>query len=319
MKKNSCIVVTGANGLAGSAVVDHLRSQLYTCVVGLGREDCDLMDIKATREAFERIRPQYVFHAAACVYGIGGNMKNQGKSFLENTLINTSVIDASSLVGVDRIVVMGTNAIYPRDAALPYHESSIFDGRPHPSESAYGHAKRGMLAMLEAYNESYGMNYCYIVSGNLYGPRDKFDPINGHVLPSMIAKFYEASLDDQKIVALWGNGEPKRDFLFSKDLARIAEMLLGYSARGTINIGSGHTYAIKDVAKKLCDITGVPIDRVWFDRDKPNGRMCCTSDLTRLSVTGFQPEFSLDRGLKETWDWYCGHQQRSAGASVPAH
>jgi GDP-L-fucose synthase len=304
MKQFDTILVTGAHGLAGSAVVESLRAQGFRRVIEIGRHDCDLRDFDATAQTFERLCPTYVFHAAACVYGIGGNMKNQGKSFLENTLINTAVIDAARQVGVKKIIVMGTNAIYgwpPKTMPIP--ESAIFDGRPHESESAYGQAKRGMLAMLEAYENSYGLNWVYLVSGNLYGPRDKFNPETGHVLPTLIWRFYQASIGDEP-VELWGDGSPQRDFLYVKDLARIVSVAMASDMHGEINIGNGTTWSIRQVVEKLSTISGVPLDRVKYDTTMPNGRMCCTLDLSRLKATGFEPEYTLETGLQETWDWY---------------
>jgi GDP-L-fucose synthase len=320
MKKNDCIVVTGANGLAGSAVVERLRLRGYTCIVPITRDDVDLRNHILTRNLFNQIRPAYVYHAAALVYGLVGNMRNQGKSILDNTLINTSVIDACHQAEVKKIVAMGTNCIYPDPPQLPYHESAIFNGRPHPGEASYGHAKRHMLAMLEAYKESYGMAYSYIVSGNLYGPRDKFDPVNGHVMPALIWKFYQASLNPGSIVEIWGDGSARRDFLYSKDLAHIVEMVLADDdAFEIFNTGSGTQHNIVDVVKMLCAITGVSYDRIRFDGTKPNGRPNCTSDLTRLDMMGFIPSFSLHRGLLETWEWYCAQQKSATRSSLPAY
>lgn len=304
MKKSDTILVTGAYGLAGSAVIEYLESRGFADVVGVGRSNCDLRDFAATARLFEQVRPAYVFHAAALVYGLIGNMKNQGKSFLENTLINTAVIDAAKQVGVKKVVAMGTNAIYAwPPKVMPIPESAIFDGRPHGSESAYAHAKRGMLAMLEAYKDSYGLDWVYLVSGNLYGPRDKFNPETGHVLPTLIWKFYQASISD-KPVELWGDGSPQRDFLYSKDLARIVSTAMASDMHGEINIGSGTTWSIKQVAEKLSVISGVPLDRVKYDTNMPNGRMCCTLDLSRIKAFGFEPAYTLEAGLQETWDWY---------------
>src|ERR1035437_5599290 len=248
MKRNDCILVTGANGLAGSAVVEHLRANLFTCVVPLTRDDVDLTEHGWVKEVFETIKPRHVFHAAATVYGLGGNMAFQGKSILDNTLINTAVIDAAHTCGtVKKITVMGTNAIYPWPPQLPYSETTIFDGRPHDGEAGYGHAKRHMLAMLEAYHESYGLEYCYIVSGNLYGPRDRFNTETGHVLPSLIKKFSDAKTTGG-MVLVWGDGSATRDFLYIKDLARIVQLQMSEDLKPTsvINIGSGSSYTIKE-------------------------------------------------------------------------
>ena len=305
MKQNDCIVVTGAGGLVGSAVVEHLRSLKYTCVVGLTHADCDLMNHDETREVFDRIRPAHVFHAAARVYGIGGNMANQAKSFVENTRINTSVVDAAYRADVKKITVMGTNAVYSSEAPLPHREIDIFFGRPHQSESGYGHAKRGMLAMLEAYEENYGTAWAYLVSGNLYGPRDRFDPVTGHVIPTMMWKFYEASVDRTATVDLWGDGSPRRDFLYVRDLARAAHATMSSDAIGSINVGSGIMHRIAHVADIMCGITGVSRERVRWDRDMPSGRQECCADLKRLrDHLGFIPQYSLEDGLHMTWTWY---------------
>jgi GDP-L-fucose synthase len=311
MKRKSTIIVTGANGLAGSAVVEHLRNEMFTNVVEFTRDGVDLMDAGRVYALFDQIRPEFVFHAAATVYGLGGNMANQGKSIFTNTVINTNVIDASRLVGVKKITVMGTNAIYPWPPKLPYSEGDIFDGRPHSGEAGYGHAKRHMLAMLEAYRESYGLEYSYIVSGNLYGPRDKFDPITGHVLPSLIAKFYDAAVSGGK-VSVWGNGSATRDFLYVKDLARVVKLLMSEDITSSaINIGSGHSVSIKTIVEMLCVISGVSADRVCFDPLKPNGRPECHSDLSRIRDLGFTPNYDLATGLRETWDWFVDDRMNS--------
>lgn len=309
MKPNSCIVVTGANGLAGSAVIEHLR-HTHSCVVPMTRKDANLCDPDQTGRFFGRVGPEYVFHAAATVYGLGGNMKYQAKSILENTLINTNVIDASKLVGVKKFIAMGTNAVYPWPPVLPYREETIFDGRPHDGEAGYGHAKRHMLAMLEAYKESYGMDYTYLVSGNLFGPRDTFNTETGHVLPSLIKKFYDAAtnVEFDGAVNVWGDGSPTRDFLYSRDLARIVRMMLENDTTGAINIGSGDRRSIDYVCRRLCSISGLPYDHVHYDKTKPNGRPDCYADLSKLWALGFHRSLDFADALKETYDWYAASQ-----------
>lgn len=308
MNRNETILVTGAAGLAGSAVVEHLRNAGFTHVVPLTRDDVDLRDVASTRLFFKSVRPSHVFHAAATVYGLGGNMSNQGKAFYDNTLINTSVIDAARLSGfVKKITVMGTNCVYPAPPVLPYHVDNIFEGRPDKGEYGYGHAKRHMLAQLEAYQMAYGTEYCFIVSGNLYGPRDKFNPITGHVLPSLIAKFGEAKATNGE-VSVWGDGSATRDFLYVKDLARIVHLLMDEDVpSGPINIGSGQSCSIRKIVEMLCRITGVSFDRVRWDATKPNGRPECYADLSHLRGLGFSPQYDISEGLRETWEWFRTH------------
>lgn len=302
IRPSETVLVTGARGLAGSAVVEHFENKDFQ-VVGLTRDTADLSDWDATLTAFRCFKPVHVFHAAATVYGLAGNMANQGKSILDNTRINLNVIEAARQVGVKKITVMGTNAVYPWPPQLPYREETIFDGRPHHGEHAYGNAKRHMLAMLEAYKESYGMDFAYLVSGNLYGPRDKFDPVNGHVLPSLIWKFYEA-LRTNGEVTIWGDGSATRDFLYSEDLAEIVRLVMDGDTTGPINLGSGASCSIRQIALRLSFISGVPFERVIFDVTKPKGRPDCYADLSKLHALGFKPQFSITEGLRTTWDWY---------------
>jgi GDP-L-fucose synthase len=306
------VLVTGSHGLAGSAVTARLAGQGYA-VLPISHERTDLMSAEDTFEAFDRARVQidYVYHAAAMVYGIGGNMAHQGRMIHHNTLINTNVIEAARQFGVKKVIAMGTNAIYPWPASLPYNENAIFDGRPHIMEAAYGHAKRHMLAMLEAYQDSYGMDYVYLVSGNLYGPHDRFNTETGHVLPSLVKKFYDAAQTDMGCVSVWGDGSATRDFLYSKDLARIVQMAIEEPMHGPINIGSGQTSSIDYACHCLALASGLPQDHIQFDVSKPKGRPECYADLYRLRAFGFVPEYALSRGLKETYDWYAAKRGAS--------
>ena len=303
LNKSDKIVVTGAAGLVGSALVDHLRSEGYEYVIPLQRADCDLLDTSATFALFERLRPDHVFHAAARVYGIMGSMKNQGKSFYENCMINTNVVEASRRAGARKITVMCTGAVYPFPSpGLPLKEDMIFLGRPHPAHAGYANAKLAMLAMLEAYEESYGLKWAYIVSGNLFGPRDKFDVEFGNVVPSLIRKFCDAKKSGGK-VQVWGDGSAQRDFIYVKDAARASVGVMS-DIDGAVNMGSGQVYRIRDVVDTLGELTGMS-GRIEWDASKPNGQAYRAYDLSKIHDIGLRPVYSLHDGLKETWDWYC--------------
>lgn len=307
MKKNDKILITGARGLVGSALVEHLKQEGFTNLVEVGRDNCDLTDTVATRKLFEQSAPDYVFHAAARVYGIMGNMKNKALSFYDNVMINTNVVDASQRVGVKKITVMGTGAVYPYPSpGLPLREDMIFMGKPHPAEDSYAQAKRAMLAMLQAYQESYGMDWAYVVSCNLFGPRDKFDIEFGHVVPSLIKKFYDAKQSGSEVV-VWGNGSAQRDFMYVKDTARVALAIME-NLSGPVNIGSGNVLKIKEIVEMIADISGMT-DRVVWDAEKPNGQDYRSYDLSKIQSIGFSCIYPIRHGLEETWSWYA----RSAG------
>ncbi|MCL6478024.1 MAG: GDP-L-fucose synthase [Peptococcaceae bacterium] len=302
MNKTDKILVTGARGLVGSALVEHLKNEGYKNIIEVGRDNCDLTDTIATRKFFEKFAPDYVFHAAARVYGIMGNMKNKALSFYDNVMINTNVVDASQKVGVKKITVMGTGAVYPCPSpGLPLREDMIFMGKPHHAEDSYAHAKRAMLAMLHAYQESYGIDWAYIVSCNLFGPRDKFDTEFGHVIPSLIKKFYDAKKNGTKVV-VWGDGSAERDFMYVKDAARVSLMIMS-NLSGPVNIGSGKVYKIKEIVNMIADIAGMA-DRIVWDAGKPNGQEYRAYDLSKIQSIGFACRYSIKQGLEETWDWY---------------
>lgn len=301
--KKSKILITGANGLVGKALTDELENRGYENVFCVTREKCDLLDTHETASLFEREEPEFVFHAAAKVYGIMGNMKNKALSFYDNVMINTNVIDAAQKVQVKKITAMGTGAIYPFPSpSLPLKESDIFMGRPHGAENSYAHAKRAMLAMLEAYEESFDLEWAYVVSCNLFGPHDTFDTNFGHVVPSLVKKFYDAKQKNSN-VEVWGDGSAQRDFLYVKDTASVVIDIMQNCA-GAVNIGSGRVYSIKQIVDMLAEISGMQGHVVW-DSSKPNGQDYRAYDLSKVRDMGFVPEHTIYQGLEETWEWYC--------------
>jgi GDP-L-fucose synthase len=308
MHKQSQILITGGAGLVGSALTALLNNLGFSRVVSLGKGDCDLLDLSKTRQVFKSVAPDVVFHLAARVYGIMGNMKNQAQSIFENTIINTNVVDASAQCGVKKIIAMGTGAVYPADPrALPLAEDMIFDGRPHASEGAYAQSKRLLLATLEAYHETYGMNYAFVISCNLFGPKDKFDPINGHVVPALIYKFYEAK-QNNGFVSVWGDGSAKRDFMFVEDAARVLHHIAEQHS-GPINIGSGTVFSIREIVDSLGRITGLG-DRVRWDASMPNGQSYRGYDLQKIQSSGFKCRDDINSGLEKTWKWYCENAKK---------
>ncbi len=302
MEKNAKIVITGASGLVGGALKHVLEEDGYSNVVGMSSKMCDLCDWKATKAFFEDAKPDYVFHMAARVYGIMGNMKNKGQSFFENVLINTHAVEGARLGGAKKIVAMGSGCVYPYPSpGNPLKEDMIWLGTPHHSEDSYAHSKRAMLAQLLAYKENYDLPFAFVISANLFGPGDKFDPEFGHVTPALVRKFYEAQRDGKE-VTVWGNGSAKRDFMFSMDAARALVAIMDH-LEGPVNLGSGNVHAIREIINTLTDEAGLQ-GRVVWDETKPNGQEYRSYDLSALQSTGFKPRVSLDEGVRLTYRWY---------------
>jgi GDP-L-fucose synthase len=298
---NSKILITGGSGLVGSALVAELQNQGYTNLAPLTRQCCDLTNFEEVKSLFSSIKPDVVFHMAASVFGIGGNAKNPAAIFRDNIPMNTHVIEASRHMEVEKVIAMGTVAAYPEPTVLPMKEEHIWNGPPHKSESSYGHAKRAMLAQLLAYQENYGLDFSYAISTNLYGPGDKFDVQKGHVIPSLIRKFYEAKKTNSEVM-IWGDGSAARDFLYSKDMARALVLVMNKHS-GPINIASGTKTMIKEVVSFLSDYFDMH-EKVKWDSSMPNGRQFYEIDLYNLKSIGFSPIYTIQSGLRETLEWF---------------
>lgn len=298
--RNEQILITGATGMVGHALQQELFKQGCNNVIALGSLHGDLKDFCKVKSLFNMIKPKYVFHLAAKVYGIMGNAKYKADSLFDNVMINTNVIEASRLYGVDKIVAMGSGCVYPEiNGGKDLREEWIWQGEPHASENSYAHAKRLMLAQLQANKEQYDMNYAFAISGNLYGEHDKFEGDNGHIIPALISKFYHAKAHKMKAI-IWGSGIAIRDFSYSADTARALTLLMD-KAEGPINTGSGFIHPIKDIVGILQDITGVSI--LW-DGSKPDGQLERYYNLDKLKNLGFEPQVDLNTGLRKVYSWY---------------
>jgi GDP-L-fucose synthase len=285
----------------GRALMQELRDRPGTRAIAVSSRDADLTDFEATRAMVEQHKPTVVYHLAARVTGIMGNMRAQGQGFLENLRMNTNVIEAARLAGVRKVVAMGSAAIYSDMVRLPMAEEELWIGAPHGSEAGYAHAKRAMLAQLQAYEDQYGMEYAFCISTNLFGPHDKFDEENGHVLPSLISKFHRADQRGED-VTIWGSGMPERDFLYVKDAASAMRMI-GETFHGPINLATGKAISIRDVAHLLKRISGLKGELTW-DRTKPDGQKLRSYNTSKLEALGFTPRYSLEDALRETYAWY---------------
>jgi len=303
VNSNDKILITGGNGLIGTALTRHLSALGFSNLIIADINNCNLKDMEATLAFFKQQQPDYVFHLAATVYGVMGNIKNKGMVFLDNILINTNVVECCRQVNVKKIVAMGTSAAYPEPAhSLPLKEKEFWLGEPHYSESSYAHAKRAMLAHLLAYRESFAMPFAYVIGTNLYGPNDKFDIENGHVIPSLIRKFYDAKQNND-FVTVWGNGTACRDFLYSEDAACALHIIMD-KVDGPVNLATGKVHSIQEVTSYLAKYLNME-GMVKWDTTKPNGLAYREFDVSILTAAGFKPKIDLEAGLINTYEWYC--------------
>ena len=293
-------LVTGAGGLVGRALLAELHASGKYQVTGLTRAEADLRDPAQALSVIAAAEPEIVYHLAARVHGVMGNALAQADCFLDNIRINTNVVEAARCAGARKVVAMGSAAVYSDAADLPMREDQVWHGAPHGSEAAYAHAKRAMLAHLGACGDQYGLDYTFLIPTNLFGPHDRFDEEGGHVIPSLLSKF-ERALRTGCPVEIWGSGRPRRDFMYVADAAR-AILLAGERVSGPINIATGRTVSIADLAAVLVGVTGFTGPLRW-DRSKPDGQMQRDYDVSRLSGLGFRPKHDLADALGETFTW----------------
>jgi GDP-L-fucose synthase len=263
-------------------------------------KNVDLRDAESTTRAFLDVQPVLVFHLAASVFGLGGNSKYRSDILVDNVRINTNVVEASIRSGVRKVVAMGSGCVYPDlEDGKPTSEDQMWDGPPHFSEGPYAHSKRLMAAHLEAAREQHGLDSAFVISGNLYGPRDNFNIEDGHVIPSLIAKFHDSVRNGTPVMP-WGTGVAERDFTYSEDMA-VALTVIAEKITGPVNTGSGHRHRISDIVEILQTITGATVE---WDASKPDGQLSRTYNLGRLFDAGFRAQFDLKRGLTKTYEWY---------------
>ena len=301
MDSNSKIFVAGHKGLVGSAIVRHLESQGFTNIITVSRFQCDLTDQNAVKMFFMMEQPEYVFLAAAKVGGIGGNSNYPADFIYENLMIQSNVISSASMVGVKKLLFLGSSCIYPKFPNIPITEDQLMTSPLEESNSAYAIAKIAGMRMCQAYKQQHGFNAISLMPTNLYGINDNFDLENSHVLPAMIRKFHEA--EDK--VTLWGDGSAMREFLHVDDLAEACYVCMQkYEDDEHINVGTGEDVTIKKLAETVADVVGFTGDFNW-DTSKPNGTPRKVLNVDKIKSLGWEPKISLEEGIKSTYEWYC--------------
>lgn len=298
------VLIAGAGGLVGSSLVKEFTKNTKEHVVGLFRNDLNLLNRSATFSYIESLKPRIVVDAAAKVGGIGANSSYPVEFLSENLQIQTNLIDACHAASVEKVIFLGSSCIYPRDCKQPIKEEYILTGPLEPTNSAYALAKISGLELIKSYRKQYKHKWITVMPTNLYGPNDNFDLDNSHVLPALIRKFVEATNNRRKTITLWGTGAAIREFLYVEDLARaIVFCTENYDSDDHINIGTGIGISIKQLAEKISEITGFSGEIVW-DKSKPDGMPVKVLDVGRIKSLGWSPTFSFDDGLVKTISWY---------------
>jgi GDP-L-fucose synthase len=318
MTPTSRIFVAGHRGLVGSAIVRRLQAAGHTRLLLRTHAELDLTDERATLAFFQAEQPEFVFLAAAKVGGIVANNTFPAEFIRDNLAIQTNVIHAAWQAGVHRLLFLGSSCIYPRLAPQPMPESCLLTGPLEPTNRPYALAKIAGIEMCWSYNRQYGTQYLAAMPTNLYGPGDNYHPTHSHVIPALLRKFHEARLSGAPEVTVWGSGTPRREFLYSDDMADACVFLMNLpderylpllgsdeSVSGRfepplINIGVGEDVTIAELAALVQRVVGFE-GRMAFDASKPDGTPRKLMDVTRLRAAGWQARTALQDGLRAAY------------------
>lgn len=323
MESNARIYVAGHRGLAGSALTRRLASEGYRNLLTRTHAELELTDQAAVRTFFERDRPAYVFLAAAKVGGILANNDYPAEFIQSNLAVQSNVIHEAWRNGVKRLLFLGSSCIYPRDCPQPIKEEYLLTGPLELTNRAYAVAKIAGVEMCRSYNRQYGTRYLAAMPTNLYGPGDNYDLAASHVLPALLRKMHEAKAGGVDRVTLWGTGKPRREFLYSDDMAdacvtlmklpdeKFDEVLQGPNEFPLINVGCGEDQTIADLARAVASVVGFR-GSLEFDAGKPDGTPRKLLDVGRLKRLGWSPRVGLEAGIAAAYKDFLA-QQSSIG------
>jgi GDP-L-fucose synthase len=297
------IIVAGATGLAGSAIVRAFEASGRT-VVGINKKVVDLMDGKTTSDFVKSVKPLLIVDAAAKVGGIGANNSYPVEFLSDNITIQGNLMRAAHQAGVPNFVFLGSSCIYPRDSAQPIKEEYFMTGPLEVTNSAYAVAKIAGIEMVNSYRKEFGTSWISLMPTNLYGPRDNFNLAASHVLPAFIRRFVEAVESGLTKVTLWGSGAPLREFLHVDDLAKAVVLASEkYDSSLHLNVGTGEDLSIKELAHKVAAAAGYTGEIEW-DATKPDGTPRKVLDVSRIKALGWKPTITIDEGIESTIAWY---------------
>lgn len=345
MKKASKIYIAGHRGLVGSAILKNLQGKGYNSIITRTHQQLDLTNQIEVAKFFEEEKPEHVFLAAAKVGGIVANNVYRADFIYENMMIQNNVIHQSYLHNVKKLLFLGSTCIYPKNAPQPMKEEYLLTDALEYTNEPYAIAKIAGIKMCESYNLQYGTNFISVMPTNLYGPNDNFDLEKSHVLPALIRKIhlakllsesnYEAVIKDLNAdsieeakgylesfgvsansVEIWGTGNPKREFLWSEDMADACVFIMEKrdfkdtygvgekEIRNThINIGTGKDVSIKELAETIKEVVGFNGNLI-FNSSKPNGTMRKLTDVSKLNSLGWKHTIELEKGIEKVYNWY---------------
>lgn len=299
------IVVTGGAGFLGKQVVKKLYERGCRDIFIPRSAYFDLTKTRFIQKMYHDFKPDIVIHLAALVGDINANQESPGKFFYDNLMMGINLIEYGRVFDIEKFVAIGTVCSYPEFAQTPFKEETLWNGYPEEAHATYGLAKKMLLVQSEAYRAQYKFNSIFLLPANLYGPHDNFDLRTAHVIPALIRKCFDAKRNKLPEITVWGDGNPKREFLYVADAAEgILMATEHYDESIPVNLGNGFEISIKNLALKIAELVGYEGSISW-DKTKPNGQPRRVLDTSKaLEKFNFKANTKLDEGLRETIEWY---------------
>ena len=303
--------VAGHRGMAGAAIVRRLQREQCQ-IVTASRGELDLLRQADVHAWVADQKIDAIFLAAATVGGIMANSTRPAEFLYENLVIETNVIHAAKSAGVKKLLFLGSSCIYPRMAEQPMKEEALLTGALEPTNEWYAIAKIAGIKLCAAFRRQYGCDFISVMPTNLYGPGDRYDAENGHVVAALIMKVHAAKMANRATVELWGSGTARREFLFTEDLADACVFVMKhYSGEMFLNVGTGRDMTILELAESIARVAGWK-GTFTFDRAKPDGMPRKVMDVSRLTALGWSAQSTFDEGIRQAYDWYVANMANRA-------
>jgi GDP-L-fucose synthase len=300
----SRIYVAGGDTLIGSALRERLRADGFRQLIGEPPDEPDLACSRRVNKFFATERPEYVFLAAGASGGIHANRAYPARLMRDNLLATVHVVYAAFRYKVSKLLYLGSSCSYPRAATQPMRVESLMTGPLEPTNEAYAMAKLAGIVLCQAYRRQYGAPFITAIPANAFGPQDSFSPKDSHVVPALIRRFHEARIRGETEVSIWGSGRPRREFIYSRDLADACLLVMrNYDADDPINLGGSLELSIAETASAIAAVVGYR-GRLRFDTNRPDGMPRKSLDTEPLRKLGWTRLTAFDTALAETYDWF---------------
>lgn len=315
------VYIAGHSGMVGSAIQRYIQNNnLADNLIVAKSNELDLTNQLDTLNFIKKSKPDHIVIAAARVGGIYANNFYPAEFIYTNLMIQANIINSAHILGIDKILFLGSSCIYPKESSQPIRESELLTGKLEATNEPYAIAKIAGIKLCESYNRQHNRDYRSIMPTNLYGPGDNYHPTNSHVIPALISRFHNAAKKGLDEVTIWGSGSPRREFLFVEDLAEACVHLMSLKKSiykknteemlSHVNLGSGYDISIKELAKKVAKVTKYE-GEIKYDTSKPDGTLKKLMDTSKLNNLGWFPKTSFDDGLEITYRDFLTNKSRS--------